>query len=186
MTFRDDVHGMTVFREQLQQLPSDLQRLLGRLIGVRVGTDRYRFALVAGLLPLVKQPSSGVGLVEDLSFKVESRGKIQIAVAGSRITIDAAMFTPLIGIDGSVEGDVRRIIAADDSTRLHGPEYGFRGCRGSLLRLRSVKFGRLNREAAVRCVDGAAAFVRCCRHGELQYCINRQYFESVIGSSERC
>jgi len=35
-------------------------------------------------------------------------------VAGSGIAVDAAVFAPLIGIDGAAEGDVRRAVAADD------------------------------------------------------------------------
>src|SRR5690606_16038662 len=70
---------------------------------------------------------------------IEPGGEIEVAVARPGVAVDAAVLAAHVGIDGALEGYVRRSVPADDAPRFHGREHGFR--RGLI---RDFRFRRLH------------------------------------------
>ena len=54
MALGNEVYGMAILSEQLQQLARHLQGLFSWLIRVRIGADGNRLAFIAWFLPLLK------------------------------------------------------------------------------------------------------------------------------------
>ncbi len=126
MAFRDQADRVLVLEESLEQLPRDGQRLFGRLIRIRVRSYRDGLADVAAFFPGLQQSTRGIRLVENTGLEIQAGRQVEVAVAGPGITIDAAMLTALVGVDGPVEGYVRGCVVADDRAGLHGRQ---RRCR---------------------------------------------------------
>ena len=152
----NQAHRVPVGGEKFQQFPRNALLPFGRLVGVGIGADRYRFALVAGLFPGLEQPLCGIRLEKDLRLEIESRRQVQVRVRRSRVTVDAAVFAALVGIDGTAEWDIGRVIAAHDALYRHRVQHGrrryFRTAPGFFL----LELDVLRRKPSVGRGDGAA------------------------------
>ena len=111
-------------QHHLQQLAGETIVVLYGLVGIGVGPEPYGLRLIAWLGKLPAQQRGGVHLGKQPGLEIQAGGELQIGVAGSGVAVDAAMFAPLIGVDGAAEGDVRREIVADDALGLDLPHLG--------------------------------------------------------------
>ena len=110
----DDADRVLVLGQHLQHLTRDPPFPLDGLVGIGVGADGDHPRLIAGLGQFPPQELCSVRLGKQLALKVEPGGQAHIGMGGPRETIDAAMLAAPIGIDGPVEGNVRRLVAGDD------------------------------------------------------------------------
>jgi len=97
---------------------------LDRLIRIGVGADRNHLRLVFGGRQLFLKQRRRVGLYEQLRFEIQSGRKAEIGVGRPREAIDAAVLATAIGIDRTVEADIRRLVAGDDFSRRVDPNHG--------------------------------------------------------------
>ena len=111
----------------------DFVRALDGLVGIGDGAQRYYLGLVALGRQFALQHLGGVGLGIQLGLEIEAGGMAEIAVRGTRITIDATVLAPAIGIDRLLERNIRAIIARDDAL----------GRLDHHLRLQRLKIARL-------------------------------------------
>src|SRR5688500_4329556 len=98
---------MAGFQQYLDDRTHDLPFAFYRLIGIGIGTDRYRRGLIAFPAELRSQQSRCVWRGEKLGFEVEPRREIVEGVGRAREAIDAAMLATPIRVDRTVEADVR-------------------------------------------------------------------------------
>ena len=67
-----------------------------------------------GLRQFASQQISGIGFGEELGFKIQAGRKAEVSVGRASETIDATMLTTAIGINGDAEGEVRRLVVAEN------------------------------------------------------------------------
>ena len=171
MAFRDDVDRVRVAPEFLEQLPRNSQSSFSWLVGVRVRTDRDRLTDIRFLFPFANQAACRVRFVKYAGFEIETGGKVEIAMAGPRITVNAPMFAALVRIDRTIEGHVGRVVVADDFVRPHRREYGLGRRGGQPCGFLVVEFHGSCFEPAVGLRDGATAFVMRRGHARIPVCL---------------
>ena len=120
----DDHHRMSALGEHLEDGAGDSEVALHRLVGVGVGSERHRGALVAGLRELRAQQRRRVGLEHEPGLEVESGRESEVRVARPRIAVDAPVLAAAVRVDGPVEGKVGRVVPGDDGAARVGREGG--------------------------------------------------------------
>src|SRR5690606_27120828 len=125
------------FRSQhLQQAAGDALAPLQRLVGVGVRGRRARRAAVARLREFGAQELHAVGLGEQPGLEVQSRGEVEVGVAGPREAAHAAVLAAPVRIHRLAEAHVGRLVAADDAARAlrgdHGGRAGLQGLAGGV------------------------------------------------------
>ena len=98
---------MPVFEEEPEQGAGNLQSLLRGLVGICICSYRDGLRHVAGLFPRREQPFCRIGLEIDLRLEVDAGGEIEITMAGSGVTVRAAVLAALVGVDRSIERYIR-------------------------------------------------------------------------------
>ena len=110
----DDHHRMPAFGEHFEDGAGDPEIALDRLVGVGVGPQRDRGALVSRLAELRAQQGRGVRLEHEPGLEVEAGREPEVSVARPGVAVDAPVFAAPVGVDGAVEGEVRRVVPGDD------------------------------------------------------------------------
>ncbi len=105
--FGDKPHRMAMGQHHFQQLTGETIALLNRLVGVGIGADDDALWLIRRFGKLPAQQLGCIELGKQFGFEIEARGELQIGVAGPCIAIDAAVFAPLIGVDGAAKRHIR-------------------------------------------------------------------------------
>ncbi|MNE65772.1 hypothetical protein D3C80_1612790 [compost metagenome] len=90
---------MPIAQQHFEGLPGDLVLALDRLIGVGVGAQIDRRALIAAFGQLLLQHIDSVGLGDQFGFEIQPRRHVPVSVARPRVTINAAVFATAIGVD---------------------------------------------------------------------------------------
>ena len=90
---------MPAFREHLDDLPRDLPLALDGLVGIGVGAQRDGRAAIGWLRQFRAQQLRRLRLGEQFGLEIQPRRKIEIAVAGAREAIDAAVLAAAIGVE---------------------------------------------------------------------------------------
>ncbi len=106
---------MAVGQHHLEQLAGEAIVVLDGLIGVGIGSQHYGLRLIGGSGKLPAQQLGGIELGEQAGLEVEAGGELEIGVARSGITINAAVLTAPIGVDGAAERDVGGAVVTDDA-----------------------------------------------------------------------
>src|SRR5579863_2859080 len=78
-----------------------------------------------------------VRLVEKTCLEIDAGRETHVGVARPRVAVDAAMLAAAIGVDGILEGNIRRIVARDDMSRPIGLD-GRGDALGLLLRVPAI------------------------------------------------
>jgi hypothetical protein len=73
-----------------------------------------------------REQLGGIGFGEELRFEIEAGRKIERGVAWAGVAIRAAVFAAAIGVYRLIEGDIGRIIFADNGLRDFVVDDGFR------------------------------------------------------------
>ena len=104
--------------QHLDQRPGDAVLALDRLIGIGVGAegDRRRHVFWRRQLALEELGRALFG--EQAGLEIEPGREAHIGVARPRVAIEAAVLAAAVGIDRAVEGNVGRLVAGDDRSRL--------------------------------------------------------------------
>ena len=110
----DDGDGMAEVAQHFQNGARDAHLLFQRLIRISVGAHGNHLGDIARCAQLLGQQRRRIGLGEQAAFEIHPRRHAEIGVGGPGEAIDAAMLAAAIGIDGLVEGNVRRFVARDD------------------------------------------------------------------------
>ncbi|MNR35912.1 hypothetical protein D3C85_1537880 [compost metagenome] len=97
------------------------------MIGIGVGTQVDRCALITAFAQLFFQHIGGVGLGDQPGFEIQPRRHVPIGVTGPCIAVDTAMLATAIGIDRAIKGQVRRVVAGDDGFRRFDTHLGALG-----------------------------------------------------------
>ena len=113
-----DGNRMVEARQNFQHAPGNPVFLLDRLVGIGVGAKLKGLRPIARFRQFPFQESGGAGLGEQPAFEIEPRRKAQVSVGRAGEAIDAAVLAPPVGIDGTVEGNVRRRVAGNDGLRV--------------------------------------------------------------------
>ncbi|MNH25280.1 hypothetical protein D3C79_852660 [compost metagenome] len=167
---------MAEAQEHLKQAPGQQMIALDGLVRVGIGPQVDGRADITRLAQLLFEHFGGVGLGDQLGFEIQPRGKVPIRVGGAGIAVDTAVLAASVGVDGAVEGQVGRSIAADDRLGVLDPHFGTLGDRDFLIPAVILRHARARGEAVVRIVRRATALLRCLRfHGLPHYCIYIQY-----------
>ncbi len=87
----DDGHRVPVAQQHLQGTSGQQLFTLDGLVGIGIGPQVDRRALVAGFGQLLLQQGGGIALGDQPGFEVQPRGHVPVGVAGPRITVDADM-----------------------------------------------------------------------------------------------
>jgi hypothetical protein len=118
---------MPAFLQQLDHRAGQPQLPLHRLVAIGGGADGQPPRLIGFLRQLRAQHRGDVALGDDLRFEVQPRRHVQVAVGRPRVAVDAAVLAAPVGIDRSVEVDVRRIVGADHAACVFPDHFGPRG-----------------------------------------------------------
>ncbi len=140
-----------------------LQPALHGLIGIGIAPDMDGLRRISRPGQLLFQKRGGVRLEEQLALEIQARRKAHIGVGGPRITIDAAVLTPPIWVDGLIERDVRTVIAGDDRPRGLGGQGGSQRRSGLVRRPAIVKALLDQRFIAARRIGRRAPATRTWR-----------------------
>ena len=155
-------HRMAAGVEYLQHLPGNPEPALDRLVRVRDSTEHGGRGSVAGpscQLPL--QLLGGVGLVEESALEIQPRRQPEPGMRRPCVTVNAAMLAAAVGIDGTLEGHVRRSIPADDGAAGIHRKLGAQGFRRLLIPTVVDRLAAVVRVAIVRVGNDAAAPLQC-------------------------
>ena len=168
---------MAVGQHHFQQLASEAIALLDGLIGIGIGANEDGLWLIGRFGKLPAQQVGCIAFGKQLALEIETGGELQIGMAGSGIAVDAAVFAPLIGVDGATKGDIRRAVVADDAACIDLPHLGARhrgGECGIPIGRLPVVIDRFNKGAAKTVIDIVGAASSC--HIVHQYCLYIQLF----------
>ncbi len=154
--------------QHFNHAPCDAVAAFNRLIGIGVGPQRNGGRYVALRRQFRAQQFRRVGLDEELALEIQPRRQAHVGVGRPGIAIDAAVFTAAIGIDGPVEGNIRRLIARDDRLGRLGENLGaqFRNVGQRVPTVIDVGFGVIL-EAPGGIDAGAAATFQLRQAGQL-------------------
>ena len=152
----DDGHRVSIAQQHLQGAPGQLLFALNGLVGIGIGPQVDRCAAIAGLGQLLFQQGRGVALGDQLGFEIQPRGQVPIGVAGPRVAIDATVLATAIGVDGAVEGQVRRTVAGDDRLGRFKAHLGALGQRHFLVPAIILGHRTIGRKTVVRIARGTA------------------------------
>ncbi len=154
-------------RQHLQHRPRDAVLLFGRLVRVGVGAQRQHRGAVAGPPQLGVEQVGGIGLGEQARFKVDAGRQAQVGVRRPGVAVHAAVFAAAVRIDGAVEGNVGRLVAADYAARPLDRDAGARrrrrlrragaGDRALVFEVVRVAFVHCGGEARLAVAERAAA-----------------------------
>lgn len=162
----DQGERMAGLGHDLDQLPGQAQPALDWLVGIGVDAQRDRAGLVAGPCQFLAQQLRRIGLGQAAGLEVQPRRLAQIGMRGPRETVRAAVLAAAVGIDRLGEGNVRRLVAADDAARgflKHlGPRQHLRELLG-FRRVPAIVHALVDRglETARQAPAGSAALDRC-------------------------
>ncbi len=102
------------FQAHLQNLTRQLQLLLNRLITIGVGRNMQFNLFGVNLAEIFIQALGHIRLVNDFGLKIQPRIETQIFVAITRITVNTAMLTTTIWINGMHGAQVGRCNIVDN------------------------------------------------------------------------
>jgi hypothetical protein len=80
---------------------------LDRLIRIGIRAQRYELAAIARPGQFFAQQLRRVFLGEEACLEIQTGGKSEVGMTRPRVTVDAAVFATLIGVDGLGEREVR-------------------------------------------------------------------------------
>ena len=155
---------MTVVEQHLEAVAGQQVLAFDRLIGIGIGTQVDRRADIARLAQLLFEQGHGIGLGDQLGFKIQPRRQIPVSVAGPGVTINAAMFTATVGIERAVKRQVRRLVAGDDAFCGFAAHLG-RPARRHLLKPAVIAGDNALRRKTVMRITGGTATARRQRNG---------------------
>ena len=113
----DDADRMAGAFQHFENAAHDLPLALDRLIGIGIGADRDHARFVILRRQFLFQQLRRIGLGEQFRFEIEPRRQAEKSVGRPRKAVDAAMLATPVGVDRTVEADIRRIVAGDDLAR---------------------------------------------------------------------
>ena len=133
---------MRALLQQLENPTCQPQPTFDRLVGIGVRPEGDRCRPVTARAELAPQQGDRVGLVEELRLEVAAGGQPEPCVGRARIAVDAAVLASPVGVDGAIEGHVRRHVARDHPpARVH------------------LEAGRRAPDLVERCIERAPAVV---------------------------
>ena len=115
--FGDDADRVACTLQHFENAAHDLPLALDRLVGIGIGADRDHARLVILRRQFLFQELRRIGLGEQFRFEVEPRRQAEERVGRPRKAVDAAMLAAPVGVDRTVEADIRRVVAGDDLAR---------------------------------------------------------------------
>ncbi len=122
--FGDDTDRMVEIAQHFQNGARDAQLLLCRLIGIGVGAHRDGARNIRGRRQFLRQQFRRVRFHQYLRLEIRAGRKSEIGMRRPRKTINAAMLATPIGIDRTIERDIRRGVARDDRARGIADQFG--------------------------------------------------------------
>ena len=158
----DHRERMTAFLQHLENLAGDTQSALDGLPAIGIDAQRDGTAATAWPRQFGPQQPGGDRLAEQAGLEVQTRRQAQARMRGVDKAVDAAMLAAAVGIDGLLEGYVRRRIAGDDGAgRIDADLCGMRAGKLVLLLARPAVVDRdlpAGVEAGSVVADGPAPF----------------------------
>eukprot|EP01136_Pigoraptor_vietnamica_P033088 Opistho-1_new@95607 len=109
----DDGQRVPRFGEHFEHAAHEPVLALDGLVGVGHGADGEQAGHVARAGELAPQHGGDVALGNQFRLEIETGRKIQEAVAGPRVAVDAAVFAAPVGVEAELETDVGRVVVGD-------------------------------------------------------------------------
>jgi hypothetical protein len=99
--------------QHLEDGARQAQFTLARLVGIGIDAYRDRGAAVGARGQFAHKLGGGIRLVEQPGFEIEAGREPEPGMCGPREAIGAAVLATAVGIDGTVEADIGRIVVRD-------------------------------------------------------------------------